>query len=133
MNMPLLSLQVTRKADLTLSKQIAQTLTQLTAKFLQKEPSLTAVNINFIEPTHWYVDSKSMTQNNSNSFSLRICITDGTNSTDQVQEYINAVYSAMQDLIGSIKCESYIVVDHIPATHWGYGGKTQQFRKHTTI
>ncbi len=126
--MPLLNVAVTGTADPERSAAIAARLTALTEKYLGKDPALTAITIRNVDPDHWFVGSKAVGGRNANSFSLQISVTEGTNTKSQIADYIEAVYSSMSELLGSVCDESYIVVDNVPAASWGYAGRTQEFR-----
>jgi len=131
--MPLLNVAVTGKPDAQRSLEIATKLTDLTNLHLGKDPALTAVKIEYVDADHWFVGSQAlngqaMSGQKSNSFSLHISITEGTNTKPQIGTYIEAVFSQMSDSLGAVRDESYIVVDEVPAAAWGYAGKTQEFR-----
>jgi len=126
--MPLLNVAVTGNPDPKRSLDIATRLTELTNQHLGKDPALTAVKVEYIDPDHWFVGGQALSRRNANSFSLHISITEGTNTKPQVASYIDAVFSQMSDSLGAVRNESYIVVDEVPAPAWGYAGKTQEFR-----
>ena len=126
--MPILNVAVTGRPDPTRSAAIASKLTELTNTHLGKDPALTAVAIQHTGHDHWYVGAQALGGRNLDSFSLHVSVTEGTNTKPQIAAYIEAVFSAMSELLGSIRDESYIVVDEVPAAAWGYAGKTQEFR-----
>jgi len=131
--MPLLNVAVAGKPDAKRSLKIATKLTELTNQHLGKDPALTAVKVEHVDPDHWFVggqalSKQTMSERNAASFSLHISITEGTNTKPQIAMYIDAVFSQMSDSLGAVREESYIVVDEVPAPAWGYAGKTQEFR-----
>lgn len=127
--MPLLNINISHEINAAQSQKIANQLTDLTEKYLHKNPKLTAVSINQTDRHNWFINRESFFAKKDNSFSVRICITEDTNTTAEVESYIEAVYTAMSEILGSVRTESYIIVDHVPALHWGYGGRTQESRK----
>ncbi len=126
--MPLLSVAVTGQPDPQRSAALADILTDLTNQHLGKKPALTAVAIHYLDPDHWAVGGKPLSKQNANSFSLTIRVTQGTNTKPQYDAYIDAVFAALSDLMGSVRDESYIIIEEIPAAAWGFGGRTQEHR-----
>lgn len=126
--MPLLNVAVTGNPDTARSAAIASKLTELTNTHLGKDPALTAVAIRNVDHDCWFVGGQALSRQNADSFSLQIKVTAGTNTKPQIAAYIEAVFSAMSDLLGGVCDESYVVVDEVPAASWGYAGRTQEFR-----
>jgi 4-oxalocrotonate tautomerase len=126
--MPLLNIQVARQPDPILSRSLARSLTDLTERHLHKAPSLTAVAVNFVEPSHWFVAGQSIESQDLNSFALDIKITAATNTKPEMAGYIEAVFQTMAQLLGQLHEASYVVIHEVPAAAWGYAGKTQEFR-----
>jgi 4-oxalocrotonate tautomerase len=126
--MPLLNVALTGQPDPARSASVAAALTELTAHYLGKEPSHTAVSISYVGHDHWFIEGKALRGTGAESFSLRIMITEGTNTKSQIAAYIKAVFAAMSDILGGVRLESYIVVDEVPGAAYGFGGKTQEYR-----
>lgn len=126
--MPLLNVTVTGQPDPARSASIASTLTELTAIHLGKERALTAVTIRSVAHDEWFIGGEALSRRDTNSFALRIMVTEGTNTKSEIAAYIAAVFSALSEILGSLRDESYIVVDQVPAAQWGYAGETQEFR-----
>ena len=126
--MPYIHVSVSTKSDRALSAKLAQTITELTRAHLQKDPAVTAVAITFIGPENWYIGGKSLADLNTNSFWLDIKVTQGTNTKMQMAAYLEAVFGEMETLLTSVHEDSYILVHEVPATSWGFAGKTQEYR-----
>jgi|SRR5471030_2193723 len=126
--MPILNVTLSSAPDLAQSARIAASLTQLTAQILQKDAALTSVAIGHVDPAHWFVGGATLAQQRKASFFLDILITDETNTATQKAAYIDAVFTAMQALLGELHEVSYIHVHDARPAAWGYGGLTQQFR-----
>jgi len=126
--MPILNVTLSSAPDLAQSARIAASLTQLTAQILQKDAALTSVAIGHVDPAHWFVGGATLAQQRKASFFLDILITDETNTATQKAAYIDAVFTAMQELLGELHEVSYIHVHDARPAAWGYGGLTQQFR-----
>ena len=126
--MPYIHVSVSGKSDHALSVKIAQTITELTSTHLQKDPAVTAVAITFVGHENWYIGGKSLASLNTNSFWLDIKVTHGTNTKTQMAAYLNAVFGEMDTLLTAVHEDSYVMVHEVPATSWGFAGKTQEYR-----
>jgi 4-oxalocrotonate tautomerase len=126
--MPIITVSVTGKPDAALSATIAKEVTEITATHLRKDPTITAVAINYIDPQHWFAGGRSLAEHGSNTFWLDIKVVDGTNTKLELEAYLKAIFAAFGRLLGGVHEESYAFVHEVPAAAYGYGGKTQEFR-----
>ena len=126
--MPIITISVSGKADAVLSKEIAAEVSALTQKHLRKDPKVTSVVVAYIDPEHWFVGGSSLSEQAKRSFWLDIKVVDGTNTKQELEAYVAAIYQRMQSLLGNIHQESYILVHEVPAAAYGFGGKTQEYR-----
>ncbi|SED57268.1 4-oxalocrotonate tautomerase [Rhizobiales bacterium GAS188] len=126
--MPIINVAVTGKPDVTLSRRIAERVTELTRTHLRKDPTITAVAISYIDPEHWFAGGASLASQGANSFWLDIKVVDGTNTKPELASYLEAVFAEMGTILGQLHSESYILVHEVPAAAYGFGGKTQEFR-----
>lgn len=126
--MPILTVFISSLPCVARSKKIAASLSQLTQDILHKNPALTSIAIQHLDPAHWFVAGDSLEQQQKASFFLEIRITDETNTAQEKAHYIAAVFSSMQSLLGELHHESYVHIIDARATAWGYGGLTQQYR-----
>jgi 4-oxalocrotonate tautomerase len=131
--MPYLNLQICpvagRAVDLP---QLARTLTDLTAGLLRKNPDLTAVQIDLVPPEQWFLAGLSLArQHRQASFHLQVQVTAQTNTEAEIAAYLAAVHAALGEALGGVHPASYIVIEQLPAAHWGYGGlsQAQRYRK----
>ena len=126
--MPIINVSVTGKSDPILSQRIAEQVTELTKSHLKKDPTITAVAIHYVDPAHWFAGGKSLASQGANSFWLDIKVVDGTNTKQEMANYLEAVFATLGDTLGGTHTESYILVHEVPAAAYGFGGKTQEFR-----
>ena len=126
--MPIITISVTGKPDARLSAAIAKDVTEITAKELRKDPTITAVAVNYVDPQHWFAGGKSLAEHGSNTFWLDIKVVDGTNTKLELEAYLKAIFEAFGRLLGGVHEESYAFVHEVPAAAYGYGGKSQEFR-----
>ena len=62
------------------------------------------------------------------SFYFDIKVVDETNTKAEKAQYIREVFAAFERLLGNVHGESYIHIQDVRATAYGYGGLTQEFR-----
>ncbi|MBZ9863101.1 tautomerase family protein [Mesorhizobium sp. CA12] len=126
--MPIINISITGKPDAKLSATIARVATEITAKLLHKDPTITTVAVNYIDPQHWFAGGKSLAEHGTNTFWLDIKVVDGTNTKLELEAYLKAIFEAFGRLLGGVHEESYAFVHEVPAAAYGYGGKSQEFR-----
>ncbi|MBZ9674907.1 tautomerase family protein [Mesorhizobium sp. ES1-1] len=126
--MPIINISLTNKPDTALSADIAGEITEITARLLRKDPTITAVAVSYIDPQHWFAGGKSLAEHGTNTFWLDIKVVDGTNTKLELEAYLKAIFEAFGRLLGGVHEESYAFVHEVPAAAYGYGGKTQEFR-----
>ena len=126
--MPYIYVKVTAKPDRALSARIAATVSDLTKTHLRKDPTITAVAVDYVDPQHWFAGGRSLAEQGINTFWLDIKVVDGTNTKQELAAYLTAIHAAMADLLGGIHGESYVLVHEVPAAAYGFGGQTQEYR-----
>jgi len=126
--MPILNVKVSAKKSAEMSNAIASMLLDLTTRILHKKPEVTSIAINYIDPDDWIVAGKSLAQQGKNSIYFDIKITDETDTKAEKAQYIRAAFDAFSKLLGDLHEESYIYVEDVRATAYGYGGLTQEYR-----
>jgi 4-oxalocrotonate tautomerase len=126
--MPIINITLSTPPDAARSGRIAATASALTAKHLRKDPTVTAVAIQHVAPEHWFAGGPSLAEQGQHSFWLDIKVVDGTNTKSEMADYLEEVFLAMTHELGAVHAESYILVHEVPASAYGFGGKTQEFR-----
>lgn len=126
--MPYIHVKATAKPDPALSARIALAITDLTRDHLRKDPAVTSVAIEFVEPSHWFIGGRRLTDHATGTYWLDIKVTAGTNTKPELAAYLEAVDAFMAEALGGIHEESYVLVHEVPAGAYGFGGKTQEFR-----
>ena len=127
--MPMITVRyVTPEPRPDLSEQIAALATRLAANHLGKRPEVTAVLVEPAAPGSWFVAGQNPTQLGFSVFWLTITITAGTNVKAETAAFIRAAFDGMQDLLGPVREESYVLVQAVDGDAYGYGGRTQNAR-----
>lgn len=126
--MPILNVKVSARKSAEMTKAISAILLALTSRILHKKPEVTSIAINYIDPDDWFVAGQSLTEQGKNSIYFDIKITDETNTKTEKAQYIHEAFEAFSKLLGDLHEESYIYVEDVRATAYGYGGLTQEYR-----
>ena len=127
--MPTLTLKLAAPQDRQRDQALATALTSITADTLGKRAEVTAVLIEELPAARWFVGARVVQQPTA---LLEISITQGTNTAAQKAAFVEAAFAELQGRLApgaSLEEASYVIVREVPATDWGYGGKTQQARQ----
>lgn len=126
--MPIINVKVSAEKSEQLSATIAEMLLEKTARILRKRADLTAVTIDYVDSAHWIVGGKSLAAQRKSSFYFDIKVVDETNTKAEKAQYVEEVFAAFGELLGELHTESYIYVQDVRPTAYGFGGKTQEYR-----
>ena len=128
--MPILNVKVSGARTAETTRRIASMLQELTTRILRKDPKVTSIAIDYVDPQDWIVAGKSLAEQGRSSFYFDIKITDETNSKAEKAQYISEAFAAFGQLLENVHEESYVHVHDVRATAYGYGGRTQENRYH---
>jgi 4-oxalocrotonate tautomerase len=126
--MPILNVKVSTEKSPQMTSRIAAILLELTTRILHKDPQVTSIAIDYVDPAHWIVGGRSLAEQNKCSIYFDIKITDETNTKAEKAQYIKEAFDAFAALLGNLHEESYIYVQDVRAAAYGYGGRTQEYR-----
>ena len=126
--MPILNIKLSSHPSQEASAKVATVLTDLTVNVLKKKRELTAVAIEYISPSEWFIAGTALAAQSHSSFYLDIKVTEGTNTKDEKAAYVSQVFAAIENIVGSLAPASYIVIHDVRGDSWGYQGLTQEFR-----
>lgn len=125
--MPILTLHSLRELADEEKQQLASKLTEITARELGKDPTVTVVRIvTAHEGGDWFVAGRSV-RGEQPLCALSIQITRGTNTQAQKNAWLSAVWAVLGSESASLP--SYLSVIELDAEQWGYNGLSQQRRK----
>ncbi|GAB4069546.1 4-oxalocrotonate tautomerase family protein [Ancylobacter sonchi] len=108
--------------------QLADLAARLAERELGKDPAVTAVAIQRIDPAHWFCGGQPLAEQDLAGFWLDIRVTEGTNDKTEKAAFIAATFAGMGELLGPLHGESYVHVVEARADSYGYGGRTQERR-----
>lgn len=128
--MPILNVKVSAQRSNDMTRSISKILLELTSRILHKDPEVTSIAIEYINPEDWIVAGKSLAEHGKSSIYFDIKVTDETNTKAEKAQYIREAFDAFSNLLGALHNESYIYVQDVRATAYGFGGLTQEYRYH---
>ena len=127
--MPMLQLKISPPQSAERLNLLARRLTELSTAILGKRREVTAVVVEELWPGRWFIGGRNPGEATA---LLEISVTEGTNSAGEKEDFIAAAWQELQQQLGPLEEASYVVVAEVPATDWGYGGRTQAARKSKT-
>ena len=126
--MPILNVKVSASRSAELTQAIAETLLELTTRILHKKREVTAIAIDYVDPADWIVGGTSLADQEKSSVYFDVKVVDETNTKQEKAQYIQEAFAAFARLLGNLHEESYVYIQDVRATAYGYGGKTQEYR-----
>jgi len=123
--MPYLNIKIAAEESTETSARIAALLTDLTVSVLGKKRELTAVALDYVQASAWFIGGKPLVVP---SFYLDIKVTEGTNTKDEKAAYIRQVFAGLALILGELAPASYLVIHELKADAWGYDAQTQELR-----
>lgn len=126
--MPILNIKVSAARTPELSARITELVLDLTTRVLGKRRDLTAVVIDYVDPHDWFVGGISLAEHRLASFYFDVKVVDETNTKAEKARYIAEAFEGFAALLGPLHHESYVHVEDVRATAYGFGGKTQEYR-----
>ncbi len=111
-----------------IESRIADTASRLSKEWLGKDPAVTAVLVERVDPGIWYCGGSTLAEQGKAGLWLDIRVTEGTNTKDEKAAFVAATFEAMADLLGPLHKESYVHVLEARGDAYGYGGLTQERR-----
>jgi 4-oxalocrotonate tautomerase len=126
--MPMITVRYSspRRGDLTTA--VAQAVNALSAEFLHKDPNVTAVVVEEIDPAKWFISDCSLVQHGLASFWIDVRVVESTNTREEKAAFLAAAFVRMGELLGPLHPESYAHVNEVRGDAYGYGGVTQNER-----
>ena len=99
--------------------------TRLMRDVLHKDAALTVVAVTQLPAGSYAADGRAV----GNAASLLATITAGTNSATDKAAFITAATRMLSAAIGDSDAPVYVALQELPASDWGYEGRTQAARR----
>lgn len=105
-------------------ERLAVALTDLIAADLGKRRDLTSVLIEAPADGHWTIAGVRQ----FSASHLEVFVTSGTNTVEEKSRFLARAMSLLREMIPDLHPATYVVVHELPASDWGYDGKSQSER-----
>jgi len=126
--MPFIRITLGKTVAPAQQQALARRATALIAAILHKRAEVTAVQVVCAGADAWCVAGDAIAPTLTSSHA-ELFITEGTNTTGERAEMIDALHRLLEEICGALPEASYIVIHEVPAGNWGYGGRTQAARQ----
>lgn len=123
--MPYVLITHSHSADRATNLALAQGLTALMQEVLGKKAALTSVRVEVVTEPVWTIAGAVPPI----SAHVEANITAGTNTAAEKAEFIRRAMALLHQLLGALPEATYVIIREVPATDWGYDGRTQGDRK----
>ena len=127
--MPFIHVRYSTPGEQDLRQPIAALLTETTARVLRKKSEVTAVVVEQVPSTDWFIGSRSLADQRKATFFVEVRVTRGTNIKEEKAAYLREIFRGMEGLLGPLHPESYVHVHEPEGDGYGYGGVTQDARR----
>lgn len=126
--MPIINVKVSAQRSPEMTRTISEHLLDITTRILRKKRELTAITIDYVDPEDWIVAGVSLKEQKKSSFYFDIKVVDETNTKQEKAQYVREAFDGFARLLGELHPESYVYVQDVRATAYGFGGLTQEHR-----
>lgn len=127
--MPALILKIAPLQNHDRYASLAASLTRLTAAILGKRAAVTAVMIEDLPVARWYTGARPVERPTA---MLEVSVTQGTNTPAEKAQFVKEAFAELQRQLApgaQLEEASYVIIRELPASDWGYGGRTQRERQ----
>ncbi|OMH25825.1 tautomerase family protein [Motiliproteus sp. MSK22-1] len=110
-------------------RQVSTGIAEIMKDVLNKNYDLVAVTVTAVNPSQWLIANRSLDQSAQTSAFVCARITAGTNTEQQKSQALEDIHDLLQRTLGPLSEASYVVLKELPASDWGYSGKSQLSRQ----
>src|SRR3954469_20827523 len=111
--MPTLQLKITPPQPSNRLALLARGLSKLSTDILGKRREVTAVVVEELWPGRWFIGDRTPREATA---LLEIRVTQGTNTSEEKEDFIAAAYQELEQQLGPLEEASYVIVQEVPAT-----------------
>jgi 4-oxalocrotonate tautomerase len=94
--MPILNVKVSARKSPEMTHRISAILLDLTSRILGKDPRVTSIAIDYVDPDDWIVGGRSLSEQGKSSIYFDVKVTDETNTKAEKAQYISEAFSLFQ-------------------------------------
>jgi 4-oxalocrotonate tautomerase len=94
-----------------------------------RDPKLTVIIVDEIDQANWYIGSRPIDASKQEIFcSVKIHISKGTSSPEQMAEVIKAGKELVKKTLGSNDMTNYFIINELNPDSWGFDGISMTIR-----
>jgi 4-oxalocrotonate tautomerase len=79
--MPMINVKVSAAKSAELTAKISQIITELTVRIFKKAPQVISISIDYVDPDHWIVGDRSLSEEKTTSVYYDVKVTDESPNT----------------------------------------------------
>jgi 4-oxalocrotonate tautomerase len=128
--MPALQLRISPPVAAERLAVLVGRLTHLIGDILGKRREVTAVVVEELWKGRWFIGGRPPQHATA---LLEIRITAGTNTAQEKEDFVAAAFQELEQQLGPLEEASYVIVQEVAVTDWGYGGVTQASRRNIRV
>ena len=126
--MPHIVVHLSGEPDAQLTRKTVDTVAELTQSVLGKQLPVIAITVQYIAADTWFIGGQSLASLGKSAFHLDISVTDETNTKAEKARFVAESFEAFGRILGDLHPESYVYVQDVRGSAYGYGGRTQEYR-----
>lgn len=126
--MPLVTLRYATPKTGDPTPAVAALATRLSARVLRKRADLTAVVVERVAASAWFIAGRPLSDLALASYALEIKVTDGTNTAAEKAAFLADLHVGLGEILGPLHPQSYTHVQEVRGDAFGYGGLSQTTR-----
>src|SRR5690349_4148319 len=88
--MPMITVRYSSPRGGQSARAVAEAINALSAEYLRKDPAVTAVAVEEIDPAKWFISNRSLLQHELASFWVDVRVVDGINTRAEKAEFLAA-------------------------------------------
>lgn len=128
--MPYINVQLSQQElSQDIATQLSEGISDIMADMLYKARHLVSVQIQYGPHQAWFSGGESINTQSCKTAVVQAFITQGTNTVEEKQQAIAALSELLKTCLGTQHEASYVLLQEVPATDWGYDGLTQDSRR----
>jgi len=128
--MPFIHITLGKPVSSAVKQHIGRQATDLIVDLLGKRREVTAVLVEVVHAGAWCISGEPLSEAATPTH-CEIVITAGTNSAEEKARMIAAMHAMLAAALATVPEATYVVIHELPASDWGYAGKTQSARRMT--
>ncbi len=112
--------------DPSVTQALADDVTDLLRDALRKDPEVTVVSVQLVDPARWFVARRR--PEGATGAHLEVSITAGTNSEEERATFLREAYALLGRRLGVLPEAVYVALYELDGRSYGYNGVSQHVR-----